>query len=452
MEKHRVEQHLKQVLLNTKYEYEAGRLSAIGLATSLVDKLPATVLGEYAQLFFLPLVLQLVNDDSQDCREAIAKCLSRLLKRVPLDVLRSIYEYVVKWSEGTESLQRTALQLFGLFVEAREDFMTRPEVAQPLLERVGGVLVANDAAASWELVYFSLMCLEKFATPSSTLLPRQTDLLVSVVFHLKHSHPWIKQASTRIISSLLPAASDDALSLPEFVVARPGTLFDVARNLCIQIEADDQEQSEETSTDLTVKTLVKVLHAMQNDNDLSLPSTSSEVETKDPIKWVITRLSQTAKPKRPKVRSVVFKFFAAFSTCCSPLVTSFLELMLEPLHRSIAEASNELDNPDIVSNKNNHTLEDTPLSRESALARDVLQLLEEQVDTEAFLNAFAAVKTRAKEKKEQRKILVKSEAARNPEFAAKRKVIKHDREKRRRKRKNEEQRRQRGGLKRSRTT
>ncbi len=456
MENGRVEQHLKQVVLNTKYEYEAGRLSAIGLATSLVEKFPAAALENYAQLFFLPLVLQLVNDDSNDCREAIAKCLCRLLKRVSLELVRTFYEYVEKWSEGAESLQRTAFQLFGLFVDARADFMVRQEVTQPLLDRLSRALAENGSApASWEIIYFTLICLEKLSTTCPAFVFKQTDLLVSVVFHLKHSHPWIKQASTRIISSLLAVKKgddEDALFLPDFVIARPGTLFDIAQNLCIQTESDDLAKNEETSSSLTVKTLVRVLQAMQHRQDLSIPSESSEIETNDPIKWVLTRLSQNAKPKRPNVRTTVFEFFAAFVTYCSSQITPFLELMLEPLHRSISEASNELDNPDFMNNKSKN-LEDTPVAIESALARDVLQLLEEKVDADDFLTAYAAVKTHAKEKKEQRKILAKSEAARNPEVAAKRKVIKHDREKRRRKRKNEDHRRQRGGLakKRSRT-
>ena len=58
MGKQRVEKHLKQMVLNIKYEYEEGRLSALGLVNTAIKKLPLDLLVEYVELMFLPLVLQ----------------------------------------------------------------------------------------------------------------------------------------------------------------------------------------------------------------------------------------------------------------------------------------------------------------------------------------------------------------------------------------------------------
>ena len=65
MGKPRMDNHLHQVVSNTKYEYEEGRLSATELLYSVIQKFPLPVLEGHSQFFFLPLVLQLVNDDSK---------------------------------------------------------------------------------------------------------------------------------------------------------------------------------------------------------------------------------------------------------------------------------------------------------------------------------------------------------------------------------------------------
>jgi U3 small nucleolar RNA-associated protein 20 len=86
-------------------------------------------------------------------------------------------------------------------------------------------------------------------------------------------------------------------------------------------------------------------------------------------------------------------------------------------------------------------------SEEATLAKDVLQVLEESCgnETEAFLRAYGAVKTRSTEKRQERKNRIVTEAVRDPEAAAVRKMKKHEHEKNRRKRKVEERRRGRGG-------
>jgi U3 small nucleolar RNA-associated protein 20 len=79
----------------------------------------------------MPLVLQLVNDESKTCRETISKCIMALLKRLSIHVLQSLREYALWWStvEGREGqqLRRTSIQLFGIFIEARLDFMKRAD-------------------------------------------------------------------------------------------------------------------------------------------------------------------------------------------------------------------------------------------------------------------------------------------------------------------------------------
>ena len=70
---------------------------------------------------------------------------------------------------------------------------------------------------------------------------------------------------------------------------------------------------------------------------------------------------------------------------------------------------------------------------------------------EDFLSAYAVVKTRARDKKDQRKIQVKAEAVQDPAAAAQRKTKKHEQERDRKKRRVEDRRHDRGSVKKRRS-
>jgi U3 small nucleolar RNA-associated protein 20 len=439
----RLEQHIKQVVLNIKYEFQEGRMSAISLAAMVVEKIPAPVLEKYANLFFLPLVLQMVNDDSKECREAVAKCLSLLLSRCSTDLLQSFYEYTLRWSKNPGPLRITSLQLFGIFVESREDFFRKGDAATSLVARLEELLKTDQS--EWEIPYFSLICIEKLSKSFSQIVVQQMDLWITIIELLVHPHPWIKVSSSRLVNSQLLVTntkSFDGKSTPTTVlVDKPGSLFKIARNLCFQLNVEEGEQTDEHSQ-LAIKSLTWILPVMREHPHLCFANDDTEKDERDPVSWLLTRLSNIAKPKGSKRRGAIFKCFAAFVTYHGSIVSPFLDLMLEPLHRANTEVTNEIENP-FVAHKRNQISE--AVSADASLARDVLQLLEESCgSTEEFLRAYASVKTRARDKKDQRKTAAKTEAVLDPQGAAKRKVEKQDREKKRQKRRVEDRRRGRG--------
>ena len=439
------------MVLNTKYEYEDGRLSAIGLVTAVIEKLPLPLLEEYAQLFFMPLVLQLVNDESKDCREAVAKCLSRLLSRASVDVVQSFYDYAVRWSQGTDNLQRTSLQLFGMFVDARLDFMKRGNNAEELIDRIYIHLKRSVGGGldEWEVPYFSLVCLEKLSVPFSTLVAQRSDLWLVIVECLVNPHPWVKQVSSRMVGTHL-AAMDPTTFVSKkaetFLLKESGSLFEVAQNLCAQLNVGEPEQNKELST-TAIKSLTWIIQAMDEhphlcfaDDEVSSEEDDPAQSRKNPVTWLMTRLSNMAKPKGRQRRENVFKCFAAFTTYGgSSIVSPYLVLMLEPLHRSIVEVEN-------VTGHSYNSRRTSETAEEGNLARDVLQLLEDSCGTDSFLEAYASVKVRAREKREQRKQQLATEAVQDPQAAATRKIKKHQSERKRQKRKVEERRNRRGGF------
>ena len=448
MSEERLEQHMKQAVLNIKYEYNEGRLSAISLLTTMIQKLPLPVLQQHCQLFFLPLTLQLANDDSKECREAIAKCLSKLMERLETDVLQSLYDYTERWSKGEGALRRTSIQLYGIFVESRVDFLKRGDTATRLLKRLEQILKESQQD-EWEAAYFALICLEKLSLPFNDLFERQTDIWPLIILCLKNDHPWVRLASSRIVSKYLSSKDSKTVCSKKsqsFLLAVPGSLFQIARNLCYQINSDESEQNNDL-TAFAIKSLTWVLEAASAHPQLCYSNDDEAAERKrDPVLWIMTRLSNIARPRGTQRRQAVYKCFATFATLASDICAQHLELVIEPLHRSEVETRNELEVPALLQKRRPE--EDT-VSEEAQLAKDVLHLLEEHCDSQdTFLQAYAAVKTRARDKKDRRKLEVKTQAIVDPENAAKRRIQKQEGEKKRRKKRKEEKRILHGGTKR----
>lgn len=432
------EQHLKQIVANIKYEYQEGRISAINLMASVIEKLPEELLEKHAQLLFLPLVLQIVNDDSNECREAVSRCIILLLTRSSVEVLQSLHDYTVRWSKNPGPLRTASLQVFGIFVESCPDYIIGNGLVSPWIGSLQRLLQETDT--DWEVSYFSLKCIEKMAKCSELEISKEAGLWACIVDRLVDAHPWIKLASSRIVQKLFISPTMGAL-----LNANAGLLFEITRNLCFQLNVKEEEQSEELS-DLVIKTLTLALPIMKKSPHLCFSEDNQfKDEGRDPVNWLMRRLSQIAKPKGTKRRLAIFKCFAAFASLHNEIVAPYMELILEPLYRANLEASNELENPSVSHKQHAGSIE---VTTEASLARDVLQLVEESCDSpEDFLKAYAAVKTRARDKKERRKAEEKAEAVNDPMAAAQRKMKKQQHEKQRKKRRVEERRRDRGATK-----
>lgn len=397
-------------------------MSAIRLVSTLIDKLPLDLLDEEVQLFFLPLVLQLVNDDSEECRESVSACLKRLICRISGTAVLSTYDYVNRWhKEDNASLRRASLQLFGVFAEGRSDILAQNDLALRMLQCLQTSLESIDT--DWEQHYFALVSLEKVLVQSKSKFEEKTELWSAVLLELSHPHLWVKVISSRIIGAQLHQHDPTALAAAKtksFLTAKNGSLYDLAANFCGQLDDEECNISPELS-DLAIKNLTWLARAMHNNPDLCYAT--GEGEGKQPIKWLLTRLSNIARRKGTLRRKAVFKCYAALCHAGgAEMIGPYLDVMIEPMHRSIIEAAGA----------KNH-LGTEKFSAESDLAKEVLAMIEESCEDD-FLTAMAKVKVKAREKRDQRKDKIASEKLTDPAAAAKKKIEKQNTEKERRKR------------------
>ena len=460
----RRKQHLQQMLSNLKYEYESGRLSVIELIANIMQKLPINLVEEYSHISFLPLVLQLVNEDSKKCKERIAFCIGVILSRVSIERLNSFYQYMIRWfNEGSDNekliLQRIAAQLIGLLIDNRREFFKSEAIAS-LMDNIESKIqreikeesttVLNDGR--WELLYFCLICIEKLFDgnkPSSICHYMIWNVIIKTLIH---PHPWVQQTSTRMINNLFlgfdPSTFADSSGKHLFIIDRKGSLYDIARNLCHQLNSSEEEQNENL-TNISIKSLTWVFQAMHHYPDLcfnegesyAMDSDTEEGnkrEYSNPTHWLFKRLSNIAKNKGTQRRTAVFKCFAAFASVCqSELLVDHLPLILEPLHRALTESENE------------ENAKTRKMGEEEVvdMIKETLQLFENRCGTEDFIKAFAIVKIRAAEKRNKRKLEINTEAVSNPQAAAERKIKKQEANKRRKKRRIDERKASRGSFK-----
>lgn len=437
----RMDNHVHQIVLNIKYEFEEGRQAAIQLLSSVIQKFPLAILEERSQFFFLPLVLQLVNDDSKKCKEAISDCIFRLLQRLSTESVQSLFGYAKRWSQSSgansSQIQVASAQLFGIFVDSRPDYMKRGNNVSDMISTIQEVVTQNlHDESEWELLYHILLCTEKLNKKIPSLLSFNYELWGALVTLMAYPHPWVMLVSSRVISSHLSTINPLKLMLDRpqsFIVKIPGCLFKIASNSCRQLDIDDVHYLQVTST-LAIKTISWAFLAMKQhpnicyDNNTSRDGNdenNSSEKSKDPCLWLITRLSNIAKPKGDIRRSYVFKCFAALCTSCdSEQLRPYLELIIDPIDRAIREATNKLGPDDQPENDPKITL-----------PKDVLEILEERCGTEAFVKALAEVNRKARDKRNKRKQDIASEAVHDPTAAAQRKIKKQQREKERKKRK-----------------
>lgn len=320
----------------------------------------------------------------------------------------------------------------------------------------------------WEMCYFSLQTLEILIEKIAQMTFTKLGLWASVIKCLVHPHPWIKLSSSRIIystfSNVDPSkfAAENHQWASSIILKIPGSLFNIARNICFQLNSEEHLQTEALST-MSTKNLVWLINIMDKYpkicfEDSTVLRLSSECEdpvetdgdenyeskvSTDPVRWLIVRLSNIAKRRGVLRRDAVFKCFAAFAMKCeADVLAKHVQLIMEPLNRVIEDVANKKDGMTKKRYRDNEKEE--RVAQEADLANEVMNLLEDTIGSDTFVRSLAAVKTKAREKRETRKQELAAQAITDPEAAAKRRIFKQTKEKKRRKRRIEERKSSRG--------
>jgi hypothetical protein len=177
--------------------------------------------------------------------------------------VQSFFGYVDRWSKSPGdtglAMRQAAAQLCGIFVESRPDFIQRGTTAADMICSISNTMrdfIPFDSDDGWELLYYNVLCIEKMNKDFSPAILSHDDLGVSLIKLMVYPHPWVMQASLRIINKHVGSVDPKKFTeqTGSYLVKSDGCLYDLARNLCRQLDVDDAHFVEALSV-LAIKTI-----------------------------------------------------------------------------------------------------------------------------------------------------------------------------------------------------
>ncbi|XP_077450300.1 small subunit processome component 20 homolog [Stigmatopora argus] len=453
----KLQHHLDFIVAQLTYEHDTGREAALEMLDYIFHTFPQDILVKYSKLFFAPLALVVVNDDSARCKKMAAMAIKELLAKLDVNEKNSLFSVVSLWlTEEKVSLRRLGAQLCGFFVEVEEEnFMRRLENILPLLEKelnpnnYEDIEAEDDERAADRLLFTYLTLITKLIQHCRLLeLMKPRDTLAQIwghiEEHLRYPHCWVWLTASQLFGQLFSAHQADELvavwrgkkgreSLPQVATAFITSDLDkkmreLALSFCHQLQSKFLDTA---SGDQVIKNLLfvgKVIYLLSPESEVAAPDEETqedeeqngvEEEKEDDDKppsllWLIKKLSLMAKreaansPKIPLKRTCVFKFLGAMAMDLGKeRLGPYLTTIIAPLYRELDSTYAEQD----------PTLKN--------LAQELIDLMKKQVGSEKFSLAFSAVQKQFATRRAARKRHRATQAVTNPDIAAKKKLKKH---------------------------
>jgi U3 small nucleolar RNA-associated protein 20 len=321
---------------NLSFVHESGRLSVLELLSAILTKFATQLVQESADLFFVGLVMVVANDESTRCREMAAelvKVLFTRLEKEPRDVLLTMLH---AWAgkKDQPQLARTAIQLFGVAIEALAD--DGKDSAPAILKVLSGILADSEELlqeaeeggertmeldTDWQLPYQALQSLAHvYKTFPDLVSPDSKNartLWQAVRGHRLFPHIWIRTSAARLLGSLYAASaiSIARIDLPDDHPLSTSSLLDAAQKACLQLKSP--LLSEALAMQI-VKNLFfaakcfsarrdEVPEVKQVEEEGEEGADDGEERRADPLRWLFTRLSYQARQahtSRPSMHAV----------------------------------------------------------------------------------------------------------------------------------------------------
>uniref|UniRef100_A0A3Q3VPZ3 Uncharacterized protein n=1 Tax=Mola mola TaxID=94237 RepID=A0A3Q3VPZ3_MOLML len=448
----KLREHLDFVVAQLRYDHDTGRESTLEMLAYIFQTFPQNLLLQHSGLFFAPLALVVVNDDSARCKKMAAIAIKALLAKLNLDHQNALFALVNTWLNAEKvTCSVSALRFVVCSLKPGENLVNCVFVFQ--------IEEEQDEKGADRLLFSFLTLITKLSKHCGLLeLSKPLDTLCNIwghiEAHLRHPHCWVWLTASQLFGQLFAAHQAEQLvaiwrgeggdasqhSATSFITSSlDKKMRELALCFCHQLQSKFLDLA---SGEQVIKNLLfvgKVIYLISPESDIGSPQeevkeneeeeeeeeqretgheedvTGEEVEEKEEgdddqddrppsLLWLIKKLSLMAKreaantPKVPLKRTCVFKFLGAIAMdlgkeCLGPYLTSIITPLYRELDSTYADQDPTLKN----------------------LANELVELLKKQVGLEKFSLAFSAV---------QKEFLLRRAVA-NPDIAAKKKLKKH---------------------------
>ncbi|KAK2893002.1 hypothetical protein Q8A67_012990 [Cirrhinus molitorella] len=307
----KLKNHFEFIVAQLNYEYNTGRESALELMAFIFQQFPQSHLDTNCGLFFVPLSLVMINDDSANCKKMAALAIKSLLNQVDVQVKNSMFNLVNTWlTDEKMALRRLGAQVCGLFVEIEgEKFNLRLKVLLPLIEKeihtsnFEDIEEEEDEKAADRLLFCYLTLIIKLIKDCSFLeLHKPADLLNSIWSHidshLRYPHCWVWLTASQIFGLLFAAYKPEELlalqrsqektsktQQPVAIAFLTDKLYPKMRELALSFFYQLQSKFLDVSAgEQVVKNLLhvaKVIYLLSPESDTVDPAKEQESEEKE---------------------------------------------------------------------------------------------------------------------------------------------------------------------------
>ncbi|KAM9407228.1 small subunit processome component 20 homolog isoform 1-T1 [Salvelinus alpinus] len=216
--------HLDFIVAQLSYEFDTGREAALEMMAYIFQTFPQNLLLQHSGLFFVPLALAMVNDDSARCKKMAAVAIKSLLSQLDQQHQNTLFTLVNAWLSGDKvSLRRLGAQVCGLFVEVEGvQFGRRLDALLPLIEKeihpdnFEDIEEEQDEKAADRLLFSYLTLVTKLTKDCSLLeLSKPQDTLTNILghveTHLRYPHCWVWLTASQLFGQLFAAHRPDQL-------------------------------------------------------------------------------------------------------------------------------------------------------------------------------------------------------------------------------------------------